>query len=177
MLSEIIQKRIELPVSILLKLYNPEHVYFVLYLNLLTKILFSEKGTYNPFYLDFDKMRDTEVNDLMYIIRIFDGYTETGSLESLYDAILYHYTNVYGPEGDGVVIDDVFWLQRIFGLVDFITEYTNFKLCESLQIIYLILGIKVYSEWNTDKHVMIQAADYFNYLVTKLSKIKFGEFY
>ena len=177
MLSDIIQKRIELPLSILLKLYNPEHVYFVLYLNLLTKILFTEKGTYNPYNLDFNKMKDTQVNDIMYIIRIFDGYTETNNLENLYDAIVYHYTNVYGSEGDGIVVDNIFWMQRIFALVEFITEYTNFKMCDCLQIIYLILGMDAYSEWNTDIHVMRQVYDYFNYIATKLPKLKFGEFY
>lgn len=177
MLSDIIQKRIELPLSILLKLYNPEHVYFVLYLNLLTKILFSDKGTYNPYNLDFDKMRDTQANDIMYIIRIFDGYTETGSLENLYDAIVYHYTNVYGSEGDGIIVDHIFWLQRIFALIEFITEYTNFRLCDCLQVIYLILGMDTYKEWNTDIHTMNQVYDYFNYIATKLPKLKFGEFY
>lgn len=177
MLSDIIQKRIELPLSVLLKTYNPEHVYFVLYLNLLTKILFSDKGTYNPYNLDFDNMKDTEVNDIMYIIRIFDGYTESGHLEKLYDAIVYHYTNVYGPEGDGIVVDNVFWLQRIFALIEFITLYTNFKMGDCLQIIYILLGMKAYDEWNTDRHVMQQVHDYFVYIVTKLPKLKFGEFY
>lgn len=177
MISDIVQKRIELPLSILLKLYNPEHVYFVLYLNLLTRVLFSEKGTYNPYNLDFDKIKDTQINDIMYIIRIFDGYSETGSLENLYDAIIYHYTNVYGSEGDGIVVDNVFWLQRIFALVEFLTEYTNYRMNDCLQIIYLLLGMKAYEEWDTDINVMKQVYDYFNYIVTKLPKLKFGEFY
>jgi len=177
MLSDIIQKRLEQPLSVLLKLYNPEHVYFVLYLNLLTKVLFTEGGTYNPYNLDFDKICDTEINDVMYIIRIFDGYTEVGNLENLHDAIVHHYTNVYGTEGDGIVVDYIFWLQRIFALVEFITEYTNFKLCDCLQVIYLMLGMDSYKKWNTDKHTMEQTYDYFNYIVTKLPKLKFGEFY
>lgn len=177
MLSEIIQKRIELPLSVLINKYDPEHVYFVLYLNLLTKFLFTEKGTYNPYGLDFDMINDAQIDDLVYIIRIFDGFTEIGgeeggSLEHLYEAILHHYTNV-----GTLTVDKTFWLQRIFYLVAFITNYTHFKLCESLQVIYLIIGIKSYQEWTTDRHVMMQAIDYFDYIVTKLPKLKFGEFY
>ena len=159
---------------ILLKLHEPEHVYFVNYLQLLTKLLFTEHGTYNPYNLNIEKMRDDQVNDIMYLVRIFDGFDENDNLEKLYNAIVWHYKNVYGSDGDGVVVDANFWLQRLFFLVQFITDYTHFKLNDSLQIIYLILGIEAYSEWDIN---MERSAEFFHYVIKQLSKTKFGDFY
>jgi len=162
--------------SSLLETHEPEHVYFVLYLRLYTKVFFTEHGRYNPYDLNIEEV-DSEINDVMHIIRIFDGFTNTDVLEDVHDAIKFHYKNVYGEDGDGIVVDAVFWLQRIFCMVHFLTNKTAFALTEGLRLIDVMTGFDAYKEWNTDKHVMIQAADFFNYLINNLPKTKFGEFY
>jgi hypothetical protein len=163
----------DLELHTLLDTYNPEDVYFVLYLRLYTKVFFTEHKRYNPYNLNIEEI-DTEINDIMYIIKMFDGFFDTDVLEDVHTAIKFHYTNVYG---DGIVVDKVFWLQRIFCMVQFITDNTSFALTEGLQFIDMIIGFDAYKKWNTDKRVMKKAADFFNYLIYNLPKTKIGEFY
>lgn len=165
----------EVELHTLLNTYKPEHVYFVLYLRLYTKVFFTEHKRYNPYNLNIEQI-DSEINDIMYIIKMFDGFFDMDALEDVYTAIEFHYANVHGDE-DGVVVDAVFWIQRIFCMVQFIIDNTSFALTGGLQLIDTIMGFNTYKKWNTDNRVMIQAADFFNHLIHNLPKTKIGEFY
>jgi hypothetical protein len=159
----------------LLNTHEPEDVYFVFYLRLYTKVFFTKHRRYNPYNLNIEEI-DSEINDIMYIIKMFDGFFDTDALEDVYTAIKFHYTNVYGG-GDDVAVDEVFWIQRIFCMVQFLTDHTSFGLTGGLQLIDIIIGFDAYKTWNTDKCVMIKAANFFNYLIYNLPKTKIGEFY
>ena len=159
----------------LVEKYKIEHVYFIGYITLLTKLLYTENGTYNPYNLNVDKFKDDKVNDIMYIISMFDGFNNQNQLKSLYQTIQYHYINVYGNDkDDSVIVDEQFWLQRIFNLVYFICKYTNFKFSEFLQIVYILTGMDAYRKWNKNIEIMNKAEEFVDYLINNLPDVKFG---
>lgn len=159
--------------DILQKHDEMEQVYFIIYVKLLRKLLYNESETFNPYGLPVEEFEDNELTTLMYIINIFDGFIHNKYLFDIYNAIAFHYKNV---EDKDIVLDELYWLRRIFHLVNIISKYTDFKLTGMLQCIYIIIGIETYSDWMTNDKTMQHAFNFFDYIVEKRTSIKIGNF-
>lgn len=176
MISEIIKSCENSDLSlfdILQKHGEMDQVYFTIYIKVLKKLLFGESETFNAYGLPIEDFEDSELITLMYIIRIFDGFVSNEHLFDIYNAVAFHYKNV---EDEDVVLDEVYWLCRLFHLVNFISKHTDFKLTGMLQCIYVITGIETYSDWMTNDKTMQRVFDFFDYIVEKKTSTKIGNF-
>lgn len=149
--------------------YNDDRIYFIWYLKLLYKTVYSNE-VYNPLNLEFKFLNEDDIFSDLYIINIYSGFTNEKQINELYDSLCYHY-NQFDKK-----VDKLFWIHKIFTIINYVGNITSLHFTGMTQVIYVLCGLPHYKNWKTDYDTFKLMYDFFFFLLNKLEQTEIGNF-
>lgn len=149
--------------------YKEEHVYFIWYMKLLYKTVYSNE-IYNPLNLEFKFLNEDDICNDLFIINIYSGFVEKKYINELYDSLCYHY-NQFGKN-----VDSLFWIHKIFTIINYVGNITSVNFSGITQVIYVLCGLSHYKNWKTNYDTFKLMYSFLDFLIKKLHNTEIGNF-